>query len=42
MSPVLTCSGVDAGYVPGRPVVRNVDLSLEPGTVLVDTITRRD
>ena len=34
MSPVLTCSGVDAGYVPGRPVVRNVDLSLEPGTVL--------
>ena len=32
--PVLTCSGVNAGYVPGRPVVRNVDLSLEPGTVL--------
>jgi branched-chain amino acid transport system ATP-binding protein len=34
MSPVLTCRGVDAGYVPGRPVVRNVDISLEPGTVL--------
>jgi branched-chain amino acid transport system ATP-binding protein len=34
MSPVLTCSAVDAGYVPGRPVVRNVNLSLEPGTVL--------
>ena len=34
MSPVLTCSGVDAGYVPGRPVLRNVNISLEPGTVL--------
>jgi branched-chain amino acid transport system ATP-binding protein len=34
MSPVLTCSGVDAGYVPGQPVLRNVDISLEPGTVL--------
>jgi branched-chain amino acid transport system ATP-binding protein len=34
MSAVLTCSGVDAGYVPGRPVLRNVDLSLEAGTVL--------
>src|SRR3984957_1168173 len=34
MSAVLTCSGVDAGYVPGRPVLRNVDISLEKGTVL--------
>ena len=34
MSAVLTCSGVDAGYVPGRPVLRNVNISLEPGTVL--------
>jgi branched-chain amino acid transport system ATP-binding protein len=34
MSPVLTCSAVDAGYVPGRPVVRNANISLEPGTVL--------
>ena len=34
MSPVLTCSGVDAGYVPGRPVVRDVNISLEPSTVL--------
>jgi branched-chain amino acid transport system ATP-binding protein len=34
MSPVLTCSAVDAGYVPGRPVVRDVNISLEPGTVL--------
>jgi branched-chain amino acid transport system ATP-binding protein len=34
MSAVLTCSGVDAGYVPGRPVLRGVDLSLEGGTVL--------
>ena len=34
MSAVLTCSGVDAGYVPGRPVLRNVDISLEAGTVL--------
>src|ERR1700722_1451770 len=34
MSAVLTCSGVDAGYVPGRPVLRNVDISLEPGTVM--------
>ena len=34
MSALLTCSGVDAGYVPGRPVVRNVDISLEAGTVL--------
>jgi branched-chain amino acid transport system ATP-binding protein len=34
MSPVLTCSGVDAGYVPGQPVLRHVDLSLEPGTVM--------
>jgi branched-chain amino acid transport system ATP-binding protein len=34
MSAVLTCSGVDAGYVPGRPVLRSVDLSLEGGTVL--------
>jgi branched-chain amino acid transport system ATP-binding protein len=34
MSPVLTCSGVDAGYVPGQPVLRGVDISLEPGTVM--------
>jgi branched-chain amino acid transport system ATP-binding protein len=34
MSPVLTCNGLDAGYVPGRPVLRNVDISLEAGTVL--------
>ncbi len=34
MSPVLTCNGVDAGYVAGRPVVRDVNISLEPGTVL--------
>jgi branched-chain amino acid transport system ATP-binding protein len=34
MSPVLTCSAVDAGYVPGRPVVRDVNISLEPSTVL--------
>jgi len=34
VSAVLTCSGLDAGYVPGRPVLRNVDISLEGGTVL--------
>jgi branched-chain amino acid transport system ATP-binding protein len=34
MSAVLTCSGLDAGYVPGRPVLRNLDMSVEPGTVL--------
>ncbi len=34
MSAVLTCSGMDAGYVPGRPVLRNIDISLEGGTVL--------
>ncbi|HEX3714741.1 MAG TPA: ABC transporter ATP-binding protein [Trebonia sp.] len=34
MSAVLTCSGLDAGYVAGRPVLRNVDISLEKGTVL--------
>jgi len=34
MSPVLTCTGVDAGYVPGQPVLRNVHISLEAGTVL--------
>jgi branched-chain amino acid transport system ATP-binding protein len=34
MSAVLTCSGLDAGYVPGRPVLRSVDISLEKGTVL--------
>src|SRR6478735_7985773 len=34
MSAGLTCAGVDAGYVAGRPVVRNVDLSLEAGKVL--------
>jgi branched-chain amino acid transport system ATP-binding protein len=34
MSAVLTCSGLDAGYVPGRPVLRNVDISVDKGTVL--------
>ncbi len=34
MNAVLTCSGLDAGYVPGRPVLRGLDLSLEAGTVL--------
>ena len=34
MTATLTCTGVDAGYVHGRPVVRNVDISLETGTVL--------
>jgi branched-chain amino acid transport system ATP-binding protein len=34
MTAVLTCGGLDAGYVPGRPVLRNVDISLEGGTVL--------
>jgi branched-chain amino acid transport system ATP-binding protein len=34
MSAVLTCSGVDAGYVPGQPVLRNVDITLEAGSVL--------
>jgi branched-chain amino acid transport system ATP-binding protein len=31
---VLTCSGVDAGYVPGRPVLRDVNITLEAGHVL--------
>jgi len=31
---VLTCSGVDAGYVPGRPVLRDVNITLEAGQVL--------
>jgi branched-chain amino acid transport system ATP-binding protein len=34
MNTVLTCSGVDAGYVPGRPVLRDVNISLEAGQVL--------
>jgi branched-chain amino acid transport system ATP-binding protein len=34
MNAVLTCSGLDAGYVAGRPVLRNLDMSLEAGTVL--------
>jgi branched-chain amino acid transport system ATP-binding protein len=34
MSAVLTCSGVDAGYVPGRPVLRDVNITLEAGQVL--------
>jgi branched-chain amino acid transport system ATP-binding protein len=34
MSAVMTCSGLDAGYVRGRPVLRNLDLSLEAGAVL--------
>jgi branched-chain amino acid transport system ATP-binding protein len=31
---LLTCSGVDAGYVPGRPVLRDVNITLEAGQVL--------
>jgi len=31
---VLTASGITAGWVPGAPVVRGVDLVLTPGTVL--------
>jgi branched-chain amino acid transport system ATP-binding protein len=31
---VLTCSGVDAGYVPGRPVLRDVNITLGAGHVL--------
>ena len=34
MNAVLTCSGVDAGYVPGRPVLRDVNITLEAGHVL--------
>jgi Fe-S cluster assembly ATPase SufC len=34
MSAVLTCSGLEAGYGPGRPVLRNVDFTLEGGQVL--------
>ena len=34
MSAVLTCNGLDAGDVPGRPVLRNVDISLDGGKVL--------
>src|SRR5882672_6890485 len=34
MSAVLTCSEVDAGYVPGRPVLRDVNITLEAGQVL--------
>jgi branched-chain amino acid transport system ATP-binding protein len=34
MNAVLTCTGVDAGYVPGRPVLRDVNISLEAGQVL--------
>jgi branched-chain amino acid transport system ATP-binding protein len=34
MTTVLTCSGLDAGYVKGRPVLRNVDLTVDAGTVL--------
>jgi branched-chain amino acid transport system ATP-binding protein len=34
MNTVLTCSGVDAGYVPGRPVLRDVNISLAAGQVL--------
>jgi branched-chain amino acid transport system ATP-binding protein len=30
----LTCSALDAGYVAGRPVLRNIDLSVEAGNVL--------
>ena len=34
MNAVLTCSGVDAGYVPGRPVLRDVNITLEASQVL--------
>ena len=34
MNALLTCSGVDAGYVPGRPVLRDVNITLEAGHVL--------
>ena len=34
MNAVLTCSGVDAGYVPGRPVLRDVNITLQAGQVL--------
>jgi branched-chain amino acid transport system ATP-binding protein len=34
MDAVLTCSGVDAGYVPGRPVLRDVNITLQAGQVL--------
>ena len=34
MNALLTCSGVDAGYVPGRPVLRDVNIILEAGQVL--------
>jgi len=34
VSAVLSCSGLDAGYVAGRPVLRNVNISLDRGTVL--------
>ena len=34
MNAMLTCSGVDAGYVAGRPVLRDVNISLAAGQVL--------
>jgi branched-chain amino acid transport system ATP-binding protein len=34
MTAVLACTGLDAGYVAGRPVVRNFDLSAEPGQIV--------
>lgn len=34
MSAALTCTGVDAGYVQGRPVLRDVSIDLEAGKVL--------
>ena len=34
MTPALACTGLDAGYVPGRPVVRGFDLSAEPGEIV--------
>jgi branched-chain amino acid transport system ATP-binding protein len=34
MTAVLTCTGLNAGYVAGRPVVRNFDLSAERGQIV--------
>jgi len=33
MNAVLECAGLDAGYLPGQPVVRGFDLTLAPGEV---------
>jgi branched-chain amino acid transport system ATP-binding protein len=34
MTAALACAGLDAGYVAGRPVVRNFDLSIERGQIV--------